>query len=113
MLCLLCFFVAHFVLSDVRIRDMDVLLPASTLVIGLAVGAFCLWLLTRAERATLIARLHGKECQLRDLTDALAREKHESERLRGENAANVANPLALQTRLEDERRAGQEKLALL
>ena len=98
MLCLLCFFVAHFVLSDVRIRDMDVLLPASTLVLGLAVGAFCLWLLARAERATLIERLNGKESQLRDFTDALDREKDESERLRGENAANLANLLALQTR---------------
>src|SRR5690349_5366409 len=107
---------------------MEVLLPVSTMALGLALGAFTLWFLTRTklnyefnrgratgetERATLIERLNGKEAQLRDLTDALDREKDESERLRGENAANLANLLALQTRLEDERRASQEKLALL
>src|SRR5690349_24119181 len=92
---------------------MEVLLPASTLVVGLVLGAFSLWLLTRAERATLIERLNGKEAQLRDVSDALDREKDESERLRGENAANLANLLALQTRLEDERKASQEKLAVL
>src|SRR5690349_22180824 len=92
---------------------MEVLLPASTLVVGLVLGAFSLWMLTRAERATLTERLNGKEAQLRDVSDAFDREKDESERLRGENAANLANLLALQTRLEDERRASQEKLALL
>ena len=99
--------------AGVIIRGMEVLLPASTLVVGLVLGAFSLWMLTRAERATLTERLNGKEAQLRDLSDAVDREKDESERLRGENAANLANLLALQTRLEDERRASQEKLALL
>ena len=107
---------------------MEVLLPASMLVVGIVVGAFSLWFLTRTklsyefergraegetERATLIERLSGKEVQLRELHDSLDREKDESERLRGENAGNLANLLALQTRLEDERRASQEKLALL
>jgi DNA recombination protein RmuC len=107
---------------------MEVLLPASMLALGFVVGAFSLWLLSRTklryefergradgdtERATLIERLAGKEGQLRDLQEAIDREKDESERLRGENAANLANLLALQTRLEDERRASQEKLALL
>lgn len=107
---------------------MEVLLPASLLVLGFVAGAFSLWLLSRTklsyefergradgdtERATLIERLNGKEDQLRNLNEALDREKDESERLRGENAANLANLLALQTRLEDERRASQEKLALL
>src|ERR1044071_1207987 len=92
---------------------MEVLLPVLALALGLGIGAFSLWLLARAERATLAERLNGKELQLRDLSDALDREKDESERLRGENAANLANLLALQTRLEDERRASQEKLALL
>ncbi|HEY0728812.1 MAG TPA: DNA recombination protein RmuC, partial [Pyrinomonadaceae bacterium] len=107
---------------------MEVLLPASMLALGFVVGAFSLWLLSRTklryefergraegdtERATLIERLSGKEGQLLDLQQALDREKDESERLRGENAANLANLLALQTRLEDERRASAEKLALL
>ena len=107
---------------------MEVLLPASLLVLCFVAGAFSLLLLSRTklsyefergradgdtERATLIERLNGKEDQLRNLNEALDREKDESERLRGENAANLANLLALQTRLEDERRASQEKLALL
>lgn len=98
------------------------------LALGFVAGAFSLWLLGRTklryefergraeadtERATLIERLSGKEGQVRDLQEAVDREKDESERLRGENAANLANLLALQTRLEDERRASQEKLALL
>ena len=98
------------------------------LAVGFVVGAVSLWLLSRTklayefergraegdtERATLIERLSGKEGQLRDVQEALDREKDESERLRGENAANLANLLALQTRLEDERRASAEKLALL
>ena len=107
---------------------MEVLLPASMLVVGLVVGALSIWFLTRTklnyefergradsetERAPLIERLSGKEDQLRELHEALNREKDESERLRGENAGNLANLLALQTRLEDERRASAEKLALL
>lgn len=107
---------------------MEVLLPVSMLALGLFVGSFSLWLLTRpklkyefergraegeTERATLLERLAGKDDQLRDLREALDRETDESERLRGENASNLANLLALQTRLEDERRASQEKLALL
>lgn len=98
------------------------------LALGFVVGAVSLWFLSRTklryefergraesdtERATLIERLSGKETQVRDLQEALDREKDESERLRGENAGNLANLLALQTRLEDERRASQEKLALL
>lgn len=98
------------------------------LALGFVVGAVSLWFLSRSklryefergradgdtERATLIERLSGKENQLRDLQESVDREKDESERLRGENAANLANLLALQTRLEDERRASQEKLALL
>jgi DNA recombination protein RmuC len=107
---------------------MEVLLPASMLVVGIVIGACTLWFLTRTkfsyefergraegdtERATLIERLSGKETQLHELHEALDREKDESERLRGENAGNLANMLALQTRLEDERRASAEKLALL
>src|SRR5688500_4555839 len=107
---------------------MEVLLPASTLALGLIIAAASLWLVTRTklryefergradgetERATLIERLAGKEAQVHELHDALDRERDESERLRGENAGNLANLLALQTRLEDERRTSQEKLALL
>jgi DNA recombination protein RmuC len=107
---------------------MEILLPVSMLALGLVIGTLSLWFLNRTklkyefdrgradaetERATLVERLAGKDDQIRELRDALDRETYESERLRGENASNLANLLALQTRLEDERRANQEKLALL
>src|ERR1044072_4671291 len=107
---------------------MDFLLPASMLAFGFVAGAASLWFISRTklkyefdrgraegetERATLIERRSGKGDQLHDTQIILNREKDESERLRGENAPSLANLLALQTRLEDERRASQEKLALL
>src|SRR4030095_1903475 len=66
-----------------------------------------------ADRATLTERLAGKEDQLRELRDALDRETDQSEFLRTENARTLANLSALQTRLEEERKAHHEKLALL
>ncbi len=65
------------------------------------------------ERATLTERLAGKEDQLRELREALDRETDQNEFLRTENARTLANLSALQTRLEEERKASQEKLALL
>ena len=62
------------------------------LALGLVVGAFSLWLLSRTklryefergraegdtERATLIERLSGKEGQLRDAQESLDRERDE------------------------------------
>src|SRR5688572_32875021 len=107
---------------------MEVLLPASTLALGLIIGAASLWLVTRTklkyefdrgradgetERATLIERLARKEDQLRDLREALDREADQNEQMRAENARTHANLSALQTRPEEERKSSQVKLVIL
>src|SRR6185369_3116605 len=66
-----------------------------------------------SERATLTERLAGKDLQLREMRDALDRELDESNHLRTESAQTLASLSALQTRLEEERKASQEKLSLL
>ena len=107
---------------------MEIVFPVSMLAIGLAVGALSLWFITRtkvryefdrgrsegeSERATLIERLAGKEDQLRALREALEREEEYVHELQAENASTLASVSTLQTRLEEERKASQEKLALL
>ncbi|HSK63787.1 MAG TPA: DNA recombination protein RmuC, partial [Pyrinomonadaceae bacterium] len=107
---------------------MELVLPVSMLAAGLIVGTVTLWLVTRTklkyefdrgraegetERATLTERLARKEDQLRELREALDRETDQCEWLRGENARTLAELSALKTRLEEERKASQEKLALL
>jgi DNA recombination protein RmuC len=107
---------------------MELVFPVSMLAIGLIVGTVSLWFVTRTklkyefdrgradgetERATLTERLAGKEDQLREVRDALDREADQSSQLRAEKAQTLANLSALQTRLEEERKASQEKLALL
>lgn len=107
---------------------MEVLFPLSMMGVGLVVGALSLWFITRAklryefergrasattEHATLVERLAGKEEQVRELREALDQENETIEELRNENLRVAAQLSALQTRLEDERRTSQEKLALL
>lgn len=107
---------------------MEIVFPVSMLAVGLAVGTISLWLITRTklkyefdrgraegetERATLTERLAGKEDQLRELREALEREEEYVNELRAEYARALANVSMLQTRLEEERKASLEKLALL
>ncbi len=107
---------------------MEIVFPVSMLALGLLVGTVSLWFITRTklkyefdrgradgetERATLTERLARKEDQLRELRDALDREIDHGNELRAEAARTMANFSALQTRLEEERKASQEKLALL
>lgn len=107
---------------------MEIVFPVSMLALGLAVGTLSLWFITRTklkyefdrgraegetERATLTERLAGKENQLRELREALEREEEYVNELRAEYARSLANVSTLQTRLEEERKASQEKLALL
>ena len=107
---------------------MEIVFPASMLAVGLIVGSLSIWFITRtklkyefdrgraagdSERATLTERLAGKEDQLRELREALDRETDQSEFLRTENARTLADLSALQTRLEEERKASLEKLAVL
>ncbi len=107
---------------------MEIVFPVSMLAVGLLVGTVSLWFVTRTklkyefdrgradgetERATLTERLARKEDQVRELRDALDREIDQGNQLRAEAARTMANFSALQTRLEEERKASQEKLALL
>ena len=107
---------------------MEIVFPVSMLAVGLVTGVFSFWLVTRTklkyefsrgradgetERARLIERLAQKEDQLRELRAALDRETDQNEQLRAENARTLAGFSALQTRLEEERKASLEKLALL
>src|SRR6185503_17256478 len=103
---------------------MEILFPASMLVIGLIVGGLFVWFTKRSqlkheyergraeidtERATLVERLSGKEEQLREMRLALERESAQSGGLRAENTEALAELSALSTRLEEERKASQEK----
>ena len=114
-------------MSD-RIRRMEIVFPVSMLAVGLVVGTISLWFITRTklkyefdrgraegetERATLTERLAGKEDQLRELREHSIVKTRSKRTLRAENARTLANFSALQTRLEEERKASQEKLALL
>src|SRR5689334_4331144 len=96
---------------------MEFLFPLSMLGVGLVIVAVSLWFINRAksssEFATLVERLAGTEDQIRALREALDRETATTEDLRQENSRTAAQLSALQTRLEDERRINQEKLALL
>lgn len=104
---------------------MENFVSAVLLVIGLLIGAGAVWLVfrsklkqeydrartgTETERATLLERLSGKEDQLRELREALARAGGDAERLQTENTNLLTTQSALQTRLEEERRAALEKL---
>ena len=107
---------------------MEILVPVSMLGIGLVIGALSLWFISRTklkyeydraraegetERATLVERLAGKDQQLEQLREAFDRESAQSDELRNESANTLAKLSAIQTRLEEERKAHQEKLALL
>jgi len=70
-----------------------------------------LWFVNRAkfnsEFATLVERLAGKEDQIRELREALDREASQADELRNEKSRSAAQLSALETRLEDERRASE------
>ena len=107
---------------------MEIVFPVSMLAIGLVVGTVSLWFITRTklkyefergrvegetERATLIERLAGKDTQLQELRTALDREIDQSAELRLEHRHTLASLSALETRLEEERKASGDKLTLL
>ena len=96
--------------------------------LGAAIGGAVCWLITRSritteydrarresetERATILERLSGKEAQVEQLRDALDRECEQSAKLRTENAGVIAELSAIHVRLEVERKANREKLALI
>jgi DNA recombination protein RmuC len=96
--------------------------------IGAAIGGAICWLVNRGkvkteyerarresetERATISERLSGKEAQIEELKGMLDRECVQADKLRNENAGAIAQLSALQARLEEERKANREKLALI
>lgn len=96
---------------------MEIVFPVSMLAIGIVVGTVSLWFITRTklkyefergraegetERATLIERLAGKDSQLQELAE-----------LRLDHRQALASLSALQSRLEEERKASQDKITLL
>lgn len=98
------------------------------LIIGAVVGGICAWLALRsrselalarlkAERdtaaATLEERLKGKEEQLGGLSAALAGRDAQLARLQEENASLGARVSELSTLIREERKAAEEKLAVL
>ena len=103
----------------------------STLILflsGAVVGAIVAWLIAankaqhqfdrgkatgEIERATLAERLAGKDLQIEELRENLNRESVENDALRTETSEIQAEISSLQTRLEEERKTNQEKLALL
>jgi DNA recombination protein RmuC len=107
---------------------MDNFLPVLTLFVGLLLGAAAIWLIfrtklkfeydrarveTEGERATLVERLAGKDRQSQELREALQREIARSDQIKAESANNLARLASLQTLLEEERKASEEKLGLL
>ncbi len=96
---------------------MEFFFPLSMLGVGLVIGALSVWFVTRSktssEFATLVERLAGKEDQVRQLREALDRETAHGEELRNENSRTAAQLSALQAKLEEERKASQEKIELL
>jgi len=104
---------------------MENFVPALMLVIGLLIGLIAAWLIFRpklkheyerarsggeVERATLVERLIGKEDQLREMREAFDKGRADNERLHNENTILLTTQSALETRLEEERRAALEKL---
>ena len=96
--------------------------------IGAAIGGAICWLINRGkikteyerarresetERATILERLSGKEAQIEELKETIDRECVQAAKLRNENAGAIAQLSAVQARLEEERKANREKLALI
>lgn len=107
---------------------MDNFLPVLTLLVGVLLGSAAIWLIFRTklkyeydracaenetERATLAERIAGKDRQSQELREALEREMAKSDQVKAESTNHLARLSSLQTRLEDERKASQEKLGLL
>ena len=102
--------------------------PSLLLLIGILLGAILFWLIFRSrvrqaadrvranmepERATLLERLQGRDQQIKDLKDVLEKTQTETDQLENENISLKTKLSEIGTRLEDERKAAEEKLAVL
>jgi DNA recombination protein RmuC len=82
----------------------------ATFVIGLAVGAIAVWLLMRAAQAE---RLRDKQQQLADAMRAAAAASTQLDALQADSSRLRSELAASQTRLEEQGKAAEAKLALL
>jgi DNA recombination protein RmuC len=83
------------------------------LVSGIIIGAGVVWFLAKSQSATLIERLQGKEQQIAELKATV---KAREDTLRSgaeENSVLRAKQAEVATRLQEERKATEEKLAIL
>ncbi len=83
------------------------------LVSGIIIGAGVVWFLAKSRSATLIERLQGKEQQIAELKATI---KAREDMLRSgtdENSGLRTKLAEVATRLEEERKATEEKLAIL
>jgi DNA recombination protein RmuC len=100
---------------------MDAVTVIVAVGVGLAVGAVMAWLVLRsgarqefaAERATLLERLQGRDQQLQDARRGAEAATGQVEQLQADRTRLMADVATLQTRLEEERKAAEAKLALL
>ena len=98
------------------------------LFIGLAIGGIAVWLVLKArvqqasdkaksegdvERAALTERVQGKEQQIQSLNAALEKATGQMATLQSNITTLTAAESKLQTTIEKERKAAEEKLALL
>ncbi len=83
------------------------------LVSGIIIGAGVIWFVAKSQSATLIERLQGKELQIAELKATI---KAREDLLRSgseENSGLRAKLAEVATRLQEERKATEEKLAIL
>jgi DNA recombination protein RmuC len=89
---------------------MESAVAIATFAVGLLVGAIAVWLLMRAAQTE---RLRDKEQQLEAARQAAATTSTQLDALQAENSRVRSELAASQTRLEEQRKVAEEKLALL
>lgn len=80
---------------------------------GILTGVIAAWLYFRSDRAVLTERVRAREAQLQEAEKIFKENKSWIEALQKEGAESKVREAELTTRLEQERIAAQEKLALL
>ena len=100
----------------------------TTFILGLVIGAIAVWCLLRTKvqyagekaraeaepvRAALAERLQAREQQIQSLTGALDKANEEFKRLQNELMSECEDRAELQARLDAERKAAEEKLAVI
>ncbi len=90
--------------------DLNILIPLVGFIAGIVFGGVPIWFLARSSFAE---RLRVKDEQLQDIRVTLQRAEERSGKLQTENTEFTRRIAMLGTRLEDERKSSEEKLALM